>query len=906
MADFSKIKKAYKENPLLFLKSLIKNGKTEGNNYVALNPRRNDTKTGSFKIDIASGKFYDFSSGDKGGSILDLAMFVWGCDLIEATQRLEELFPFLASNNSVFKGDSLAKEKEIGFQEKKSLDIEYIWSKSFVSDHPYLQKKKISIGNARVNYYKEKYNLVIPLVDIGKTANDFKLKGIQFIDEDGSKRFPSSFKGLFYIASKQEKSKEIIVITEGYATAQSIAECTDFYVISAMSSINMKTVALKISSVFPNSKLIIAADNDEAGEKATTEILKEIDAEIISPPQEFNDFNDMKQVVDAEIINNLFKIKLERRDIEREVTMEKMNQNNKLDHEFYINDNGLFYNNNYICDYIETIAFVRDHEDNNWKRRIKFKNLGNRFHTMDIGIEQSIDTKDFWKILGKAGFEISEPKHQKLVLKYLRSMKPNTYITNVSKIGWINDYLFASPSFQLTSKETDELFSIDSKIKDNGFNIEGNLKDWQDNICKYCENNDILTLALCSAFAGPLLKFVNQTCTVANLVGKSSIGKTTALNVASSVWGNPRQFITQWRVTSNALESVAEQHNSCLLVLDELSQVNKKEIGDTIYTLGNGKGKVRSTREATLKEIKEWNVSILSSGEVGIVDILSNNQEDVKAGQLVRFVDIDSEISGGYGIYNELHGFKDGAILSNTLKENCAKYHGIASKIFIEEILKIEPWKTLEYSIKKEYNTTKQDIYNKFELHNANGQVKRVADVFALYQLAGKLAKEFKIIMFDVTDSIYNLFGCWLVERGNKTESFEEKDILDNVTSFLIQHESRFATYNSDGQSLEKSVIDKTIHNCLGGREERDGYIIYYIIPSLFNKEICGGNSKLYKKVLIKEGILIAYESEGAKRKLEARRYTLDGKRIRMTTLVFKKEKIDHFFSGQCGQSGQP
>ena len=301
MADFALIKRKYRENPLPILRELVGQGRIEGSDYVVLNPRRKDGKLGSFRIDINTGRFHDFSTGDRGGSVIDLAMFVYNCGIVEAAQKLEGLFPFLARQPLAVQG-TLAKKKEV--------DICYIWRKSIIAEHEYLKNKKISLGNALVNNYKRQSRLVIPLTDfIPSNQSEFTIKALQFIGEDGNKRFSGSFKGLFHIASDYERSKDVIVIAEGYATARSIAESTTFCVIAAMSACNLKNVVEKIADQFPDSRIIIAADNDEAGRNAAEsakESLKDREIKTIYPTQGFKDFNDMYQVVGAEEIRNVF------------------------------------------------------------------------------------------------------------------------------------------------------------------------------------------------------------------------------------------------------------------------------------------------------------------------------------------------------------------------------------------------------------------------------------------------------------------------------------------------------------------------------------------------------------------------------------------------------------------------
>jgi phage/plasmid primase-like uncharacterized protein len=313
MADFALIKQKYRENPIAVLQQLVGQGKIEGSDYVALNPRRKDSKLGSFRIDINTGRFHDFATGDKGGSIIDLAVFVYNCGIVEAARHLESLFPFLARQPLAVQG-TLAKKKEV--------DIRYIWKKSIISEHEYLKNKKISLGNALVNSYKGQSRLVIPLTDfIQPNQSEFTIKALQFIDEDGNKRFSGSFKGLFHVASDYNASKDVIVIAEGYATARSIVQALDTeskpldscthntgskIILAAMSACNLKNVVKKISEQLPDSRIVIAADNDEAGRNAAQGVSDIPNVQIVYPTQGFKDFNDMYQVVGAEGVRNVF------------------------------------------------------------------------------------------------------------------------------------------------------------------------------------------------------------------------------------------------------------------------------------------------------------------------------------------------------------------------------------------------------------------------------------------------------------------------------------------------------------------------------------------------------------------------------------------------------------------------
>ena len=50
-----------------------RDGRICGREYVARNPRRDDRRAGSFKINVTAGRWSDFATGDKGGDPISLA-----------------------------------------------------------------------------------------------------------------------------------------------------------------------------------------------------------------------------------------------------------------------------------------------------------------------------------------------------------------------------------------------------------------------------------------------------------------------------------------------------------------------------------------------------------------------------------------------------------------------------------------------------------------------------------------------------------------------------------------------------------------------------------------------------------------------------------------------------------------
>jgi hypothetical protein len=69
------------------LMRLIPGGKILGHEYVALNPTRNDRRPGSFKINIRTGRWCDFATGDRGGDPVSLFAYVGNCSQGESHAR---------------------------------------------------------------------------------------------------------------------------------------------------------------------------------------------------------------------------------------------------------------------------------------------------------------------------------------------------------------------------------------------------------------------------------------------------------------------------------------------------------------------------------------------------------------------------------------------------------------------------------------------------------------------------------------------------------------------------------------------------------------------------------------------------------------------------------------------------
>lgn len=125
---------------------------------------------------------------------------------------------------------------------------------------PYLQKKSVQTFPG-IYTDKDGKTTCIPATD-----TDGKIWSMQYIAEDGTKRFAKNSRkeGCFHVLGGLNALAKapVIVIAEGYATAATLAEATGFATVSAFDAGNLEPVALALREKFRGKSILIAGDDD--------------------------------------------------------------------------------------------------------------------------------------------------------------------------------------------------------------------------------------------------------------------------------------------------------------------------------------------------------------------------------------------------------------------------------------------------------------------------------------------------------------------------------------------------------------------------------------------------------------------------------------------------------------------
>jgi len=68
----------------------LPDGRREGAEWVAINPTRHDHRKGSFKVNMTTGRWSDFATGEAGGDLISLAAYLFRRKQGEAAVKLAE------------------------------------------------------------------------------------------------------------------------------------------------------------------------------------------------------------------------------------------------------------------------------------------------------------------------------------------------------------------------------------------------------------------------------------------------------------------------------------------------------------------------------------------------------------------------------------------------------------------------------------------------------------------------------------------------------------------------------------------------------------------------------------------------------------------------------------------------
>jgi len=338
----------------------------------------------------------------------------------------------------------------------------------------------------------------------------------------------------------------------------------------------------------------------------------------------------------------------------------------------------------WLCGYLRPILLARRFGKTDWQVQLEFEDMDGQMRTILIPRNKLGTGNHAISALLACGFDVHhDPARRKILTGLLAQMKPSRRAILTHRLGWQEDgrsYAFVDGS---SLGPEDILYEGPDRLDDA---FRGTLEGWRHGVARYALGNPLMVMGLSLALAAPLVRPLGVPSGLIHIHGASSLGKSTVLLCAASVYTAPRH-VESWRVTDSALERVAEAHSDRLLPRDELGEIEARHFNASSYMLAHERGKARfSLSGSGLAYVAHWALLGLSTGEISTVEKLLEAGIKAKDGQKARILDISVE---GYkhGIHDELHGHKNGRALSDALIAAASTDHGVAGKAMVAHIL---------------------------------------------------------------------------------------------------------------------------------------------------------------------------------------------------------------------------
>lgn len=233
---------------------------------------------------------------------------------------------------------------------------------------------------------------------------------------------------------------------------------------------------------------------------------------------------------------------------------------------------------------------------------------------------------------------------------------------SVGRLGWLDNGAF-SPFMENIAFDGDASFSS----MFSAMHEEGDCATWMQ--CAIACRNYSLTaqIMLAASFASVLLAKIGGLPFFVHLWGvDSETGKTVALMLAASVWGDPQigRYVQTFRSTKVGHEYTANFLKNIPLCIDEKQLDSRFDV----YQLAEGVGKTRGNKNGGIAETPTWNLAILTTGETPLTNAGAG------AGALNRVIDIECKA--------ENKVIEDGKTTAKILRKN----YGFAGRRFLAQL----------------------------------------------------------------------------------------------------------------------------------------------------------------------------------------------------------------------------
>lgn len=365
------------------------------------------------------------------------------------------------------------------------------------------------------------------------------------------------------------------------------------------------------------------------------------------------------------------------------------------------------------------------------------------------------------------GLGVTE-ENAKYMVDYLKGQEKDT---KIKKVHHTLGYDKEKQSFKLYDS-IPNLSVYEGKLD---IEPKGHFDEWLDMYNKHIKGRKelefIILVGLSSAIVGMIGKDISIENPIVHIYGDSSSGKTTAVQLSLSSWGNPslraNGLMQNYNETINSIMHNLNNNNGLPMCFDEISMSATEDFSSFIYSVSNGKEKGRLSNEIGKGFVKldqaEWNTVIMSTGEYNILERAKQND-----GLKVRVYSV-----GGVK-------WTEDSTMADEIKSCVLDNYGYLGAMFAERALGIGNEKLIERyeNVHKKISSmlNKENIFDEF--------THRRSKYYAVLIVVFKILKFSMGIKMDIT-------GIFSIIKNIELESIQERNVGEQAYNMFLEEISK-------------------------------------------------------------------------------------------------------------------
>lgn len=349
---------------------------------------------------------------------------------------------------------------------------------------------------------------------------------------------------------------------------------------------------------------------------------------------------------------------------------------------------------------------------------------------------------------------------------------------------------------------------------------------WNKHIGKHLKGNPYLLTVVLAALSAVLIRTFNLPRLILVLVGQSSLGKTTAQQVAQSLLEQAKD-IENCSGTANGIRVRLEQNQDCPAFLDELHMAEDLDgLVKLIFLIGNSASRKTSTSDQQAHKALPLTCGLIAASEKSLAEIVANKRITLTEGVSARLIELF--VPGNMGIFHAVPKGMTPKQFSDQLKTACETYYGAIWDAWISGLSnsygKINTW------LPEKLNETEAKLCAGLEV--SDRVTLRMVRGLAVWVCAGYAAVNLKLLKVshsEVLETVKLVLREHLARQKHGTTPIGEK-VIQFVRNLIDRNANRFPPLAMFGRTEQSGIYGYT----KGHADER----LFLFLPGVFEEVI--------------------------------------------------------------------